>query len=250
MTTLRILTAAFLLAFIPYQSAQACSRIAATSVRNLTTLPLEGTNAPRNTKLWTIASSTEQGEFSLVDANGVTVALQRSTITVSGEAPVNLEILTPVSLLDPGAFVFSRGATVLSRFTVTNEVDEAAPAALTPTVASVVGEYFGSSSCGNPSLVTLTLADDVALAVAAPEGESWRVTTALGVGSGSALDIAAPAVGAQRFVVFNVDLAGNATPSEVVTTTVPAKTSGCSAAGAALPMALLALTLIRRRRRD
>jgi hypothetical protein len=247
MTTLRICVAALLLSLIPLRAAHACSRIAVTSIQNLTTLPLEGSSAPRNTKLWTVAQTNAEGEFSLVDSRSVAVTLQRSTITVSGEQAVNLEILTPVSLLVPGAYVFSRGTTVLSRFTVVDEVDEAAPAALIPTVTSVVGEYFGTSSCGNPSMVSLSLGAEVALAVAAKEGETWQLTNSLGVGSGSTLELAAPAAGAQRLVVFNVDLAGNATPSEVVSVTVPAKTNGCSAVGA-WPVGLLALGLLRRRR--
>lgn len=251
MTTLpmRLLGVFLLLSLVPVQRARACSRLAVRSVHDLTTLPLDGTSAPRNTKLWQIAATTETGEFSLVDAQGRAVPLEHTSLPVSGEETVNLEILTPMSLLDPGAFVFSRGATVLSRFTVTAEVDQSPPAALSPTVSQVEGEYFGAYSCGQPSMVTLALGAEAELALAAPEGQAWPLSTSLGAANGSTLQVASPAAGAQRLVVFHVDLAGNATPSEVISTQVPPRTSGCNVAGPAMPLVLVALALARRRRR-
>lgn len=138
-------------------------------MQNLTTLPLDGATAPRNTKLWQLAAADEVGEFSLVNAQGAAVALRRSTITVSGEETVDLEILTPVSPLEAGAWVFSRGGTVLSRFTASDVVDGTAPLALAPTVSSVEGAYFGSWSCGQPSMATLALGAEAEVAI----GLAW-----------------------------------------------------------------------------
>jgi hypothetical protein len=242
----RIVGVLLLLSLVSAQTARACSRIAARSVQNLTTLPLDGSPVPRNTRLWTIALPTDEGEFVLTDARGGKAVLQRSTILINGEQPVNLEILTPVSLLEPGSWTFTRGTTVLSQFTVLDEVDEVAPASLTPTISNVDGEYFGAYSCGNPALVMLALGAEAEIAIAAMEGESWQVATALGVASGSTLHVTAPAAGDHRMVVFHVDLAGNATASPVVTAKVPAKTSGCSV-GPVLPLGLVALALLRRR---
>lgn len=235
-----------LLSIVSAQTARACSRIAARSVQNFTTLPLDGSPVPRNTRLWTIAVPGDEGEFVLTDARGGKATLLRSTIPINGELSVNLEILTPVSLLEPGSWTFTRGTTVLSQFTVLDEVDEVAPAALIPTVSNVDGEYFGAYSCGNSALVSLALGAEAELAIAATEGESWQVATSLGVATGNTLNITAPAAGDQRMVVFHVDLAGNATASAVVTAKVPAKTSGCSV-GPVWPLGLLTLALLRRR---
>lgn len=248
LTPARLLGVLLLLTLVPVQRARACSRIAVRSVRNLSTLPVEGSAAPRNTKLWQIASASEVGEFALVDGRGWAVPLQRSTIAVSGEETMSLEILTPMSLLDPGAWVFSRNGVVLSHFTVTSEVDQIPPAALQATITSTAGEYFGAYSCGQPSMVTLALGAEAELAVAAPEGTAWPLSAALGVARGPTLDIAAPTSGAQRLVVFHLDLAGNATPGEALTATVPLKASGCSVATPGLPLLLMALALLRRRR--
>jgi uncharacterized protein (TIGR03382 family) len=243
-----LLGASLVLALVQATPARACSRIAGTSVQALTTLPLDGGTAPRNTKLWQVTSLQDVGEFSLVDAKGASIPLQRSTIPVSGEATVNLEILTPMSLLDPGAFVFSRGGTALSRFTVTSEVDSVAPQRLAPTVTGAVGAYFGAYSCGGPSVLTLALGAEAELAVAVPEGQAWLPTSALGVATGATMVLTGLAEGDQRFVVLHVDVAGNATPGEPMTGKVPAKTSGCSAAGSGFPLGLLVLAVLRRRR--
>jgi hypothetical protein len=244
----RVLGAACGLWLVPIQAARACSQTGVRSVTNLTTLPLEGSTAPPNTKLWRIAAPGETGEYSLENGTGVAVALQRSTITISGEEAVDLEMLTPLSLLDAGSWVFSRGATVLSRFTVSGEVDESPPPALSPAITNVEGAYFGAWSCGQPSTLTLALGADAGLAIAVHEGQPWPATAVLGVASGSSLEIASPAEGDQRLVVFQLDLAGNATPSSVVRTSIPVKTNGCSV-GAIVPMGLLALALLRRRSR-
>lgn len=244
--TARIVGVLLLLSLVSVQTARACSRIAARSVVSFTTLPRDGSPVPRNTRLWTIALPGDEGEFALSDVRGGKATLQRSTIPINGEQLVNLEILTPVSLLAPGPWTFTRGTTVLSQFTVLDEVDEVAPAALTPTVSNVDGEYFGAYSCGNSALVTLALGAEAELAIAAAEGESWQVATSVGVATGNTLNVTAPAVGDQRMVVFHVDLAGNATASPVVTAKVPARTSGCSV-GPGFPLGLLALTLLRRR---
>ena len=246
-TSLRVLGAALVLWLIPQQNAHACSRTGLRSVTNLTTLPLEGTTAPRNTKLWRIAAADESGEFSLESASGVVVVLRRSTIHISGEETVDLEILTPVSLLEAGSWVFSRGGTALSRFTVSDEVDETAPPALSPTISNVEGAYFGAWSCGQAATATLALGAPAELAIAVHEGQAWPATAALGAATGSSLEISSPAEGDQRLVVFHLDLAGHATPSDVVRTSIPAKANGCSV-GPILPMGILALVLLRRAR--
>lgn len=246
-TWLRVLAAALALWLVPMGAAHACSRSGLRSVTNLTTLPLEGTTAPRNTKLWRIAAPDESGEFSLESGGGVAVPLRRSILSISGEETVDLEILTPVSLLAPGAWVFSRAGVALSHFTVSDEVDETPPAPLSPTISSVDGAYFGAWSCGQPATATLVLGAPADLAIAVHEGQAWPVTAALGAASGSSLEIVSPAEGDQHLVVFHLDLAGHATPSDVVRTSVPAKTNGCSV-GPIVPMGLLALALLMRAR--
>lgn len=236
-----------MLSLMSAPAAWACTRVASQSVQNLSTLPREGSSAPRNTRLWTIALATEEGAFRLVDSRGSAVMLQRSSITVSGEQAVNLEILTPMSLLEPGAWTFSRGGTILSRFTVIDEVDQTAPAALTPAVTNVDGKFFGAYSCGRPALVTVELGGEAELAIAAAEGSTWQVSNAMGVATGSTVQIFSPAEGEHRIVVFHVDLAGNSAVSAAVTATVPAQTSGCSV-GPMLPLGILALALLGVRR--
>jgi hypothetical protein len=207
--------------------------------------PARGTSAPRNTKVW-LETSFAPSDFELRDSAGRPVATQAVSIPVAGNFST-LVVLTPTQELAPGSYSVARTGAELTAFTVTNEVDTTAPAALqvTATSDSFAPVAFQPRSRGGTST---TLTFDVApeLALVVNKDQSWLPSTALttvppAVRSAFVADLP---VGKQELRVFHFDLAGNVTTTDVVVDVPPLR--GCSVA-AGWPLALLALALLRRR---
>lgn len=225
-----------------------CSRIAQPNIQGLDVLPADGTTAPRSTWIWAKADA---GTVQLRDGE-LTVDVAESTVSVTGEGgPSTLVVLQPSApLLEGKQYAVRVGANTVSTFIAGAQLDIEAPPAPAVAVGNIVGAHFGAYSCGNASVVTLSLTPAPELSFLVSTATTTLPATALSAGTGETLRTIALPEGEQVVRVLAVDLSGNVAASNTVTFTVPRKTSGCSAAPAA-PLVLVALALLRRmRRRD
>lgn len=199
-------------------------------------IPATGATVGRNAKIWVF----EPGSgVELFDSSSMVVMTTLTTITIPPFS--GFEKLTPMTELHGGRYEVRRYGEVVSSFQVIDELDTTPPAP--PQVELTSIGKIGSTV----STVTLTgpQTNDSFL-VLMGEPQVWEPASAYAAGSkGSAIayDISS---GPQRFKVVRVDAAGNATEPIEVTTTVP-KDRACSVAPV-IPLSLLALTLLRRRR--
>jgi hypothetical protein len=208
--------------------------------------PTNNSTAPRNTKLW-FETFDRTAVLTLATAGGVAVPLERTVIALNAQFGGAVVVFKPATMLEANTvYVVSNPNSTFEagRFTTTSEIDTTPPAKLAVAVMGAVGGVAQQST----SRISLSLGAQPEFAVIGEEGQTWQPTIALNTSTTSTADLFSMPEGEKRLLVFNVDLAGNATPSEVVTATVPPPTRGCSVAPA-FPLALLGLVLLRRRTR-
>jgi len=208
--------------------------------------PTNNSTAPRNTKLW-FETFDRTAVLTLATAGGVAVPLERTVIALNAQFGGSVIVFKPTTLLEANTvYVVSNpnSSFEAGRFTTTSEVDTTPPAALSVTVVSVEREVAKQFS----SRISLSFSAQPEFAVVGEEGQTWQPTIALNTSTTTSADLISLPEGEKRLLVFNVDLAGNATASEVVSATVPPPARGCSVAPV-FPLALLGLALLRRRTR-
>ena len=245
MTRPFLILALLITLFLRAGEARACSRLPSKSVQNFTGLPLEGSLAPRNTRIWSLEPNAR-----LVDATGKDVATETTTLSVQGEETVVVTVLRPYVLLEPSAtYRLMNGAVTLSSFGTTAVEDREPPARPHATLVGVNGSYFGSMSCGHASSVTVKVdpASDFALMVEGAPFEGVPATAlALGVETLTGYTLAE---GAHQPHIIAFDLAGNSTEGDAVQADVPPRASGCSATGGASSLLSVTFLLWSRRSR-
>lgn len=239
--------------------AEACSRLALTTIRGFDVLPAEGSRVPRSTSLWLRSDMTdgtavtELSSLRLVDERGKLVPYTTSQVRVSGERAATLFVVKPANLLDANSsFMLELGGKVLTRFSTSEEVDTHPPALPKARVSNVsaaaVATGFG---CGAPSTVSVVLEmpGDVNFLVPDSSSGSSMPGTALAIANGTDLMAAALPQGQLDLRVVAFDLSGNmAVSSERLSTTVPFDGSvGCTVGLGAPTMLLALLALLRRR---
>jgi hypothetical protein len=200
--------------------------------------------APRNTKVWFETFDTA-AVLTLETAAGVSVPLTKTSIPLNAQFGAVVHVFTPMTLLDANTtYVVKNSISTFEsgRFTTTAEIDTTPPPALGVTVT----QQLGAIKNGAGSEVLLTFDATPEYAIVGEEGQTWQPETALNASDSRSVALLYMPPGQKKLVAFNVDLAGNATPSTVVSATVPPERS-CSVSGA-LPLVALALTLVRRRR--
>tara|TARA_R110002096_G_scaffold435826_2_gene663657 strand:- start:205598 stop:206410 length:813 start_codon:yes stop_codon:yes gene_type:complete len=219
--------------------ARACSRDSRIGISLESVLPLDGSAAPPNTKIWV----GEHLEFDYVPAELTGFTLHRdteeltftvSTLNVAGEISRQIWGLDPDENLEHGDViaVHYQGQPI-SEFRIEGEELLEAPAAPVLQSLDVSSSYFGAFFCGEPSEAKVTVASAQALVLLFDARRSDPATSALAVGSGftaTAIDLPD---GALEMRMAVMDLAGNR--SAVVplpATSVPPEVSGCSMSGA------------------
>ena len=197
-------------------------------------VPTEGAVVPRNSKIWVFNAGFG---IEIFDAQNHRVDV--TLMSLKG----GLERLTPVSELVPGKYEIRSGDGQSSRFTVTDEVDTTPPAvplAMVNSTNGKVGQWPSTVSVTSPT-------NHGAFLVVLDPTQTWNETVILQASArGNAIVAGLPA-GEARLKVIQVDAAGNASEPVELATTIPADRA-CSV-GPALPLSLLALTLLLRRQR-
>lgn len=195
-------------------------------------IPADGARVPRNAKIWVFAG----GSAEVFDDTFATVPTTPTTIPIPPFS--SFTKLTPVEPLEPGRY-----EVLGSTFTVTDEIDTTPP--LPPQVEVTAFGKVGAAV--SRITVTWPSTPDTFLVVMG-EPQTWEPGSAFaagGTGQVTAFDFPA---GPQKLKVVLVDVAGNASEPVEVTAMVP-KDRACSVAPV-LPFSLLALALLRARRRD
>jgi hypothetical protein len=204
-------------------------------------IPATGAVVGRNTKIW-LFNGTFGAKADLYDSNsGMPVLVTPTRIVIP---PFDaLDKLTPNELLSPGRYEIRGWSGMASTFTVENEVDTTPPAP--PEVQVAAFGKVGSM----PSSITVssTTANDSFL-VLMGEPQMWEPVTTFGAGSQGTVTASDFPAGPQKLKVVRVDAAGNASEPVDVSATIP-KDRACSVTPV-LPFSLLALALLRVRRRD
>ncbi len=196
-------------------------------------IPADGALVPRNTKIWILGL----GVGELVDESTL-LPVPTTATTIAVPPFSSLTKLTPNALLAPGQYSVQG-----SKFTVTDEIDTTPPAPpqVEVTAFGKVGAAVSRISVTGPS------SPDTFLVIMG-EPQTWEpgsVFAADANGQVTAFDFPA---GPQKLKVVLVDAAGNASEPVEVNATIP-KDRACSVAPV-LPFSLLALALLRARRRD
>lgn len=202
-------------------------------------IPATGAAVGRNAKIW-VFDAASSSAVQLYDSSGAQVTVTTTRVAVPPFQA--FDKLSPDAPLHGGTYEVRDYSGVVSTFAVRDEDDTTPPPQPQVEIAATgkIGSAVSSVRVTGP-----TSSDSFLVVMGTPQ--TWEPPSAFGAGSkGSVIAYDFPA-GPQHFKVIRVDASGNASEPVEVTATVP-KDRACSVAPV-LPVSLLALMLLKRRRR-